>query len=94
MAGQIIVWIIWLNIVELVAKVFVCAWDVNNLPAPLWYNHVVIGANNPVTANCTSKNLNLLEFFGLNEFFVMQLDRKSTRLNSSHVALSRMPSSA
>src|ERR1043165_5635912 len=31
---------------------------------------------------------------GANAAFLDRLDRKSTRLNSSHVALSRMPSSA
>ena len=31
---------------------------------------------------------------GLRNEFCIQIDRKSTRLNSSHVALSRMPSSA
>ena len=43
------------------------------------------------------KNFNLTifitGFFG-NAILAILLDRKSTRLNSSHVALSRMPSSA
>ena len=34
------------------------------------------------------------KFYGLVEFPYPSGDRKSTRLNSSHVALSRMPSSA
>ena len=43
--------------------------------------------------------LGLLHYFALQEYkhfhlAVYTLDRKSTRLNSSHVALSRMPSSA
>ena len=36
----------------------------------------------------------ILGFISVTVVFFMSLDRKSTRLNSSHVALSRMPSSA
>ena len=40
-------------------------------------------------------NQQLLAMFGAErEQLIGQSDRKSTRLNSSHVALSRMPSSA
>ena len=36
----------------------------------------------------------LSELFGKNDFLFTEKDRKSTRLNSSHGAKSRMPSSA
>ena len=40
------------------------------------------------------KNLNFWYFFGSLALMVLVIDRKSTRLNSSHIPLSRMPSSA
>ena len=36
----------------------------------------------------------LARILGLSRSVIVKLDRKSTRLNSSHIPLSRMPSSA
>ena len=49
-----------------------------------------------VLRNAAPGNRRLREFYMLDEPFdvLTEVDRKSTRLNSSHVALSRMPSSA
>ena len=43
-------------------------------------------------ANATLSKDDILEAIG--NMSVIELDRKSTRLNSSHIPLSRMPSSA
>ena len=42
----------------------------------------------------TSLKENIETKYGLKDKFYFYLDRKSTRLNSSHIPLSRMPSSA
>ena len=56
-----------------------------------WYGHLKSLANSPwYTAALVSWGIALFEYM----LQVPAKDRKSTRLNSSHIPLSRMPSSA
>ena len=48
-----------------------------------------------VMPNPVKGNKVIVKFEGLlSQFYLVRIDRKSTRLNSSHLKLSRMPSSA
>ena len=48
----------------------------------------------PSAVKIQRKNLKELERQHFSDYSVFELDRKSTRLNSSHITRSRMPSSA
>ena len=49
---------------------------------------------NQTNGNTFSAGNFVLNYFAAGDFAIGILDRKSTRLNSSHIPLSRMPSSA
>ena len=63
-----------------------------NIPFPLAYLDWAKGAKGAKSVKDTERHDWVMEFGKL--FAQAGGDRKSTRLNSSHVALSRMPSSA
>ena len=66
--------------------------------SPRWYNEITLNINNSIKAISENNKLGLkksLDVFRRSlEKHSKDLDRKSTRLNSSHIPLSRMPSSA
>ena len=57
---------------ELIAQIFVSAWNVDHFPAILRNDDVIGSTNYPVTAYSTSKNFNFLELLSLNLFFFVQ----------------------
>ena len=60
-------------------------------PIPLWLNFIVCSPTGAAMANGYTTTT---KFFFRTEYRDWETDRKSTRLNSSHRSLSRMPSSA
>ena len=66
----------------------------NNLPDGVWWNRILTdGGDNPDTPAGAYPNLTM-ENIAVACQHCENPDRKSTRLNSSHIQKSRMPSSA
>ena len=55
---------------------------------------IVYEGNNIFISNWTQEAIALTHLFTLGWLAMIMIDRKSTRLNSSHTDISRMPSSA
>src|ERR1043166_5057443 len=75
-----------------------CSWDKNSNPNDPWRLWYTIHPNGSIlldSGGYSKQNIDKAEMDKLNkEKLIVDLDRKSTRLNSSHVSESRMPSSA
>ena len=61
---------------------------------PKEFNYVVQGDPIPLAKVTDDNGPKVWDAYKQSKFHYIQTDRKSTRLNSSHIPLSRMPSSA